>query len=146
MSENVNSAEVIDQVIKNICANPGRSFSRDAHAKQLLDVIQKTNFPQNVADLFVEVTLISTPFTGAHSDDSYEALKALIKEKGHIVDNLLHYLMEIKDTEHSMTIMDFTSGVKTKKVKVSFKKQRDLAKKELEKRGNPDYDIKYYLG
>jgi enoyl-[acyl-carrier-protein] reductase (NADH) len=146
MSELKELAESIDQVVKNMCANPGRSFSRDAHAKQLTDVIKGTKFPKDVADLFVDVTLISTPFTGAHSDDSFAALQELVKKEGKIVDNLLHCIADLKDTEHLLTVMDFTKGPKTKKTKVSFKKQRELAKKELETRGNPEYNVDYYLG
>lgn len=146
MSEPGNQAEVINQVVKHMCANPGRAFSRDAHAQQLLDVIKSTKFPQKLADLFIDVTTISTPFSGAHSDDSFEALQKMVKEQGDIVNNLLHCITAIKDTEHSLTIMDFTSGTKTKKVMVSFKKQRELAKKELEKRGSPAYDPDCYLG
>jgi len=145
MSGSETTAENIDQVIKDMCANPGRSFSKDAHAKQLFDVIVKTKFPRKVADLFIDVTLISTPFSGAHSEDSHNALKALIKEEGNIVNNLLHCITKIKDTEHSLTIMDFSKGPTTKKVIVSFKNQRNLAKKELEKRGNPEYNTAFYL-
>ena len=146
MSDPKSSAESIDQAVRNMCANPGRSFSRDAHAKQLFDVIKGTKFPKDVADLFVDVTLISTPFTGAHSDDSYVALQKLVKKEGQIVNNLLHCIMDLKDTEHSLTIMDFSKGPTTKKVMVSFKKQRALAAKELEKRGSPAYDPEFYLG
>ena len=146
MSESGNQAEAIDQVIRDMCANPGRAFSRDAHAQQLLDAIQGTKFPQKLADLFIDVTIISTPFSGAHSEDSFEALQKLVKNKGDIATNLLHCITALKDTEHSLTIMDFTSGTKTKKMMVSFKKQRELAKKELEKRGSPAYDPECYLG
>lgn len=146
MAEIATTAEKIDQVIKDMCANPGRSFSKDHHAQKLYDVIQGTTFPRKIADLFIDITLITAPFTGAHSKDSHEALKKLIKEDGNIVNNLLHCIMEIKDTEHSLTTMDFTSGSSTeKKTKVSFKKQRDLAKMEIENRGNPEYNIAFYL-
>jgi len=128
-----------------MCANPGRQFSKDYHAKKLNDVIQSTTFPRKIADLFITVTMISTPFTGAHSKDSYEALNDLIKEEGAVVDNLLHCILKMKDDEQKLTVIDFSAGSKTKTTKVSFKKQRALAKKELEKRGNPPYNADAYL-
>jgi len=146
MSDVAPTAEVIDQVVKDMCAEPGRQFSKGAHAQKLYGMIQNTKFPRKIADLFIDVTLISTPFSGAHSEDSLKALEKLVKKRSRIVDNLLHCIVNLKDTEHSLNVIDFTKGSSaTKKTVVSFKKQRALAKKTLEKRNNPEYNAEYYL-
>ena len=128
-----------------MCADPGRQFSKDAHAQRLYDAIKNTKFPNKIADLFINVTMMSTPFTGAQSEDSYQFMLELIKEDGDIVDNLLHCITKMKDGEQSLTILNVGSGTSTKKTKVSFKKQRTLAKEELEKRGNPKYNANFYI-
>jgi len=139
------TSEKVNKVIIDMCADPGRQFSKDAHAERLNSIIQKTKIPKIVADLFIDVTMMSTPFTGAHSKDSFLALQKLVKEKGNIVDNLLHCVAKMKDSEQNLTVIDFNKGPSTKTTKVSFKKQRALAKGELEKRGKPAYNADYYL-
>ena len=144
MSDVKKITEGIDQAIRNMCSDPGRQFSKDVHAQRLFDVIKDIKFPKNIAELFINVTMMSTPFTGAHSEDSYQALLELVKEDGNIVINLLHCISKMKDSEQTLAVVNFGSGSSTKKTKVSFEKQRSLAKDELEKRGNPEYNADYY--
>jgi len=64
--------------------------------------------------------------------------------------NLLHHLVQLGDTEvTSRTFevaydLDHPSGTDRRTETLSFERQRQAALSEIERRGNPDYDLSAY--
>jgi len=135
----------LHDVITNMCANPGRSYSEEEHAEPLYKLLPKSNITKDVAKLFVKITTFTAAFTGIRMDQSMGALRKLCKLKGKIIDNLLHCIADMSDTEQTITTMVFGSGSNNKTSKVSFEEQRNMAQTELKKRGSPEYNPKFYL-
>lgn len=139
-------AAKLHEVITAMCANPGRSFNKGAHAAPLYEILPKSKIPKDVADLFVEVTTFTAAFTGVRTTESMDALKKLCTIKGAVVDNLLHCVAKMSDAEQTMNVIDttgtFGSGSRTSKV--SFESQRNMARAELTTRGSPTYAVRHY--
>ena len=72
------------------------------------------------------------------ADDAIEWLCNLVSP---ITTNILHLIMEKRDINVSMD----TGCGQTWIERVSYKNQREMAKKELKRRGNPPYDPSAYL-
>lgn len=139
-------AAKLHEVITAMCASPGRSFSKGAHAAPLYELLPTSKIPKDVTDLFVEVTTFTAAFTGVRTTESMDALKKLFTIKVAVVDNLLHCIVKMSDSEQTTNVIDttgtFGSGSRTSKV--SFKSQRNIARAELAKRGSPKYDARHY--
>ena len=84
------------------------------------------------------------------TDKSLKALKELCKIKTVVSSNLLHHISKMADTEVvSETFeveydQDHPSGMGEKTKLLSFSDHRSLAKKELKKRNNPEYNYSVY--
>lgn len=136
----------IHEIISHMCQNPGRSFNKEEHSAPLYNILPSSKIPKEVAALFVEATTFTAAFTGVRTTESMKALKKLCKIKGAIVDNMLHCIAKMSDTEQTIQKFDMTGmiGSGSQTTEVSFEPQRILALTELKKRGSPKYDIKHY--
>jgi len=139
-------AEKVHEVITAMCANPGRSFSKEAHAAPLYEILPKSKITKAVSNLFVEVTTFTAAFTEVRTTESMDALKKLCAIKGAVVDNLLHCIANMSDSEQTMNVIDMTGtlGSSSRTSKVSFESQRKMARDELTRRGSPTYDVAHY--
>jgi enoyl-[acyl-carrier-protein] reductase (NADH) len=140
-------AEKVHEVITSMCADPGRSFSKEAHAAPLYKILPKSKIPKKVANLFVEVTTFTAAFTEIRTTESMDALKKLCAIKGAVVDNLLHCIANMSDSEQTQHVIDVAGvlgGSKSRTSKVSFESQRKMARDELARRGSPAYDVTNY--
>ena len=141
--------EKVHEVITAMCADPGRSYSREEHAAPLYKILPKSKITKAISNLFVEVTTFTAAFTEVRTTESMDALKKLCTIKGAVVDNLLHCIANMSDSEQSMTVIDMTGtlgGSSSRTSKVSFKSQRKMAGDELTRRGSPPYDVAHYAG
>ncbi|MCK4307846.1 HEAT repeat domain-containing protein [candidate division WOR-3 bacterium] len=75
-------------------------------------------------------------------DESIDALKRLYDIGGPISTNILHKVAQKKD---ALVIKEATQYGKAISGELSFEPLREMAKKELEQRGNPPYDPSAYL-
>lgn len=139
-------AAKLHEVITAMCASPGRSFSKGAHAAPLYELLPTSKIPKGVANLFVEVTTFTAAFTGVRTTESIDALKELCTIKGAVADNLLHCIAKISDAEQTMNVIDTTGQFRSnsRTSKVSFESQRNMARAELTRRGSPKYDARHY--
>jgi hypothetical protein len=138
----------LHEVVTAMCADPGRSFNKGAHAAPLYKLLPISKIPKDVADLFVDATTLTAKFTEVDTYESIDALKKLCTIEGAVVDNLLHCIAKMSDTEHILSVFDFTGrgGSSTRTTKVSFASQRKIAHEELTRRGSPEYDTRHYVG
>jgi len=141
-------ASRVHRVVNEMCAKPGRSFSKQAHAAPLYELLIASQIPKNVADLFVEATTFTAAFTGARTDESRNALQKLCGIQGPVVDNLLHCLTQLSDADHTVDVLDARGPAvvvsSSQTSKVSFEVQREMAQAELKRRGSPKYDASRY--
>jgi hypothetical protein len=130
-----------------MCADPGRSFSKDKHAARLLGHLADSHIPREVADLFVDATTFTAAFSGVRTGESVGALERLCEIRTAVVDNLLHCIAGMSDSSQTVAVIDAT-GPSLQKAEtttaVSFEENRTIARQELERRGSPSYDIKHY--
>jgi hypothetical protein len=136
----------LHEIVTAMCAKPERSWNSESHAAPLYDLLPSSKIPKNVADLFIDVTIFISALTGVRTTESLEALRKLCNLKGQVVNNLLHCIAAMSDTEQTLQVLDMTGtfGSSSQTSKVSFEDQRNMARIELEKRGSPQYDIRYY--
>jgi len=149
LSQTVSPVAVrLDKVINAMCAKPGRSFSKKAHASPLYELLPASQITKEVADLFVEATTFTAAFTGARTNESVDALRRLCNVKGPEVDNLLHCITEMSDADHIVEVLDATGPnvvvSSSQSSRVSFEVQREMARAELGRRGSPKYDVSCY--
>lgn len=139
-------AQKVHEVITAMCADPGRSYSREEHAAPLYKILPKSKITKAVSNLFVEVTTFTAAFTEVRTTESMDALKKLCTIKGAVVDNLLHCIVNMSDSEQTMHVIDQTEtlGSSSRTSKVSFESQRKMARDELKRRGSPTYDVAHY--
>lgn len=72
-----------------------------------------------------------------------QATERLCKQESPITSNVLHLVAQKKNLYYNPKVRD--GFVSAEKKKLDFQKQRNMAKEELEKRGNPPYQPKAYL-
>ena len=142
------AATRLHEVITAMCADPGRSFRKEAHAELLYALLPTSTIPKDVAELFAEATTFTAAFTGVRTTESMDALKKLCTIKGPVVDNLLHRIVKMSDSEQTQEFVNVdatgTSRSRSRTMKVSFQPQRDMARAELAGRGSPKYDARHY--
>lgn len=137
----------LHEVITSMCAHPRPSFRKKEHAASLYRLLPNSHIPKQVAELFVEVTAYTAAFTEIRFAESKAALEQLCQVRSPVVDNLLHAIAQMGDAEHTLVAIDATgpsprTGKQT--THVSFEPQRQKARDELKKRGQPAYDAKHY--
>ena len=139
-------ATKVHEVVTAMCASPGRSFNKKAHAAPLYDLLPRSQIPEDVAELFVEATTFTAAFTGVRTTESMDALKKLCTIEGAVVDNLLHCITTMSDAEQTTELIDMSGklGSSSRTSEVSFESQRNMARAELERRGSPEYDARHY--
>ncbi len=125
----------LHNVVTTMCAQPGRSFSKHAHAAPLYELLPASQITKAVADLFVEATTMTAAFTGARTDESLNALERLCRIQGPVIDNLLHCIAQISDSDHQVDVLDATGPrvvvTSSQSSKVSFEAQRQMARGKL---------------
>jgi len=142
------SAKNVHDVVTAMCAKPGRSFRKQSHAEPLHALLSSSDVTREVADFFVEATTLTAAFTGVRTTESMDALAKLCQIRSPVVDNLLHCIAQMSDTEQTTAVMDATGPraqeASSSTVAVSFEAQRRMARQELERRGSPAYGIRHY--
>jgi hypothetical protein len=131
-----------------MCAEPGRSFNKSKRAAPLFDLLPVSQISKDVANLFVDATTMTASFAGARTDESMAALRKLCEIKSPVVDNLLHNISSLPDTQHKISFVDATGATAVvsseQSTAVSFAAQREMARAELKRRGMPKYNPGHY--
>ena len=134
-------------------------FMKPLHMGKLSPKLSKSKrFPSfdplfgDYTDIIISALTYKQSETGpswTHRSWTYEkndwAVRELCKIKTPISSNILHKVIQKRDIEVKVSYDDCEFAEHTRHSTLNFESQREMAKMELEKRGNPPYDPSKYL-